>query len=918
VNLLEFLRSKQDGERLATQIEDQIRPEAEKRLKHATALFPQFTDHSVEHSDRVVDLLGYLIPELVAEKLNAWEIYFLIAATYLHDLGMILECPGVPEGPDWDAFVESQIPQGQEFDPNRNQELLAKYVRDRHHLRSEAYIRSHKDVLGLRASDTIEEPEIVARIARGHRKDDLGDPGLFAGTVFGIGQVIRTDLLAAYLRLADDLDVTASRTPLAEHEVVSLTDPRSKEEWEKHIHLTGISKDFGVIRIHGRCTDPETYPLLLGLRRELDQKLQVVRSAIGRTYVGRDGSVLENPIPYRQVELDIRHEGFFPVQVRFELEKDQIIDLLLGERLYGDKTASVRELLQNAVDTCHEAAFFRPASWKPEITIKHDVSMGVLTISDNGMGMNLSIIEEYFSRIGRSYYRSSEFASKFRPISEFGIGFLSSFMIADPVEIESKREGFDPVLLHIRSPNEPFVPRVGSKVLPGTIVRLRLKEDVNRDLDLIGAAAHYAKYVDVPILATGPDGITRPISRQELKPSADEILEGIMERASDLRLSKEPHVGKYLQSKNIAEYYDYEEQNGIRVGVVLLDKLFADFDYLSNREHGWTSSREVQTRIYQDGFYVSHLRAAIIDNQLTWVVVDVSGEEHFNLTANRSAFAGDDLDLWRKIFEIYSLIIERFYAPSMDEDNSQNWWDFHLRYYSGDSSEIPGPLETAALEGAKYCTLAASGFEQVSLAEVRDNSSNLYWVPEFNHEVLVHLLPLFAPGDRLLVIPAFSGPGYTRAPGWKWKLTDISDERGLAEFLLERGARFDTITVFGARMVVVDLGCELGVWGLPLGWQTESDWDEVTAIFDARHPLTAALRDIEEQEVSMAIEHFAAQLFEEHRDWETFQAIQKEFVLALRGAGLIDESAALTLEAVRTENKHDCPYPLVRDFTFKI
>ena len=65
----------------------------------------------------------------------------------------------------------------------------------------------------------------------------------------------------------------------------------------------------------------------------------------------------------------------------------------------------------------------------------------MLIAQDNGIGMNLEVLQKYFLNIGSSYYRSKEFQKvrnslinkgvDFDPVSRFGIGILSYFMISD-------------------------------------------------------------------------------------------------------------------------------------------------------------------------------------------------------------------------------------------------------------------------------------------------------------------------------------------------------------------------------------------------------------------------------------------------------------------------------------------------------
>src|SRR6266567_5639805 len=104
MRVFEALRSKPHGAPLAARLETEVRQRAADQLQHYLDLFPHFTDHSIAHSESVVAILDWLIPDRIKEQLNEWELYFLIAATYLHDIGMIKTCPGEPSGPEWERF----------------------------------------------------------------------------------------------------------------------------------------------------------------------------------------------------------------------------------------------------------------------------------------------------------------------------------------------------------------------------------------------------------------------------------------------------------------------------------------------------------------------------------------------------------------------------------------------------------------------------------------------------------------------------------------------------------------------------------------------------------------------------------------------------------------------------------------------
>ena len=79
---------------------------------------------------------------------------------------------------------------------------------------------------------------------------------------------------------------------------------------------------------------------------------------------------------------------------------------VLAEHLYSNKQVAIRELIQNAHDSClRRAVEGKEAHYRPRITIAADGERQVLTISDNGCGLTAEEIDAYLATIGRSYTR---------------------------------------------------------------------------------------------------------------------------------------------------------------------------------------------------------------------------------------------------------------------------------------------------------------------------------------------------------------------------------------------------------------------------------------------------------------------------------------------------------------------------------
>lgn len=180
----------------------------QRTLSHFRRLFPRYTDHSELHSLTVIDFSNALIGSSQIENMNADEIYVLLMACYLHDVGM-----GVSEN-DYEIFK-------QEFDadayfakhPNRT---AANLVREYHHEFSALFIRKYADLLEIPSQEHL---FCIAQVARGHRRTDLFDEKEYpAAYMLPNGNAVCLPYLASLIRLADEIDVAADRNSLLRYD----------------------------------------------------------------------------------------------------------------------------------------------------------------------------------------------------------------------------------------------------------------------------------------------------------------------------------------------------------------------------------------------------------------------------------------------------------------------------------------------------------------------------------------------------------------------------------------------------------------------------------------------------------------------------------------------------------------------------
>ena len=113
-----------------------------------------------------------------------------------------------------------------------------------------------------------------------------------------------------------------------------------------------------------------------------------------------------------------------------------VANILIGENIYDKKEYALREIVQNAMDAVLLMKEIKnDPSYVPQIKIR--IKDGVLFIEDNGIGMTREVIENYFLCIGKSFYRSKDYTYAYKPISHYGVGFLSSYLLSKQVIVRT-------------------------------------------------------------------------------------------------------------------------------------------------------------------------------------------------------------------------------------------------------------------------------------------------------------------------------------------------------------------------------------------------------------------------------------------------------------------------------------------------
>ena len=212
----------------------------EQMLKKFLAVFPTFTDHTLLHTLSVTNISNQLLRENV-RKLNASEIYIYLMACALHDIGM-----GVSDK-DIDSFIDASGLRGYVNDhPEISKPNL---IRKFHNDFSSQFVKKYWELLEIPGE---RYANAIAEVGRGHRKTDLMDENLYPTDYdLGNGQCANLALLAAFIRLCDELDIASDRNPDLLYDTETMEGMSEKDvfEFSKHdaIHTVNFSEDSIVV-----------------------------------------------------------------------------------------------------------------------------------------------------------------------------------------------------------------------------------------------------------------------------------------------------------------------------------------------------------------------------------------------------------------------------------------------------------------------------------------------------------------------------------------------------------------------------------------------------------------------------------------------------------------------------------------------
>ncbi|MFE5394986.1 ATP-binding protein [Streptomyces sp. NPDC056568] len=686
--------------------------------------FDEYTKHDISHIDAMLSKTEWLIPEETQEILTAADWLLIVLSAYFHDLGMLVTKE------EYDKRAESGFEKyqtdvlltndanGRDYsarlsslnDDERERFLYQEFVRDNHAVRVKNWILGEDSVasgvstLMMNEVQRILQPlepvfrDDLAQVCESHHLEDLYDTDIYPVRQFygpHDQESANVQYAAVMLRTIDLLHVTRDRTPSIAFRVINPTDPISQVEWAKQMAVRTVQAMWGLdsdgnrsetaprdtIAVYAKFTDEDGF---FGLTSYLRYAVKQLRKSYEWVQRSNVANGLRYQFPWKHIDTThIKAKGFLAQTFQFSLDQTKVLDLLTGHTLYNDSNVVLRELLQNSIDAVrlqHGAASHLAGN----VWVRWDGDSRTLEVRDNGSGMTQEIIENNLLKAGSSRYQEPEFRKKnpdFNPISRFGIGVLSTFMVADEVEILTCHpDEIEARQLSLRSVHGEYLIRTFSKsevrqdIVPhGTIVRLKIRPSANVK-DVLRIAQ---KWIVLPECTVLVDNGADKYTQVGYASVADALRDAIARHRSDLHEQLDGDkiriVEKQLEGLSIAYAVRYNEY-------------FSEWTFLpfpSGIEHGSSLAGTCVGGIRVESFPPGFRRASGV-----WALANAWGPHAPRTNVARSAIDSTP-EFQRVVEKIYSAYCDHV---RKEVDEIQSVRSYSLTWATGEAAIISNIL----------------------------------------------------------------------------------------------------------------------------------------------------------------------------------------------------------------------------------
>lgn len=512
-------------------------------LNAVSNLFPHYSLHDESHSETIINNIVRVIGFENIKKLSAIDLWLILEASYSHDLGMVVSSDELVKALNSNEFLDffkdlkddsknglHEFANQFEVENNKirykHDELNLEYHDGIKFILAEFFRRSHSErsreiILNPTREVSLATPrgiipnrifKILGDICSSHTKD-FDDVMKLPISEVGIDvEDAHPRLIACMLRIGDLLDLDNNRFSEVMLRTLSKIPIDTLNHKTKHLSIESFRVDNEKIEVFAKCNDYDVANITQHWFNYLDSEIRTQMINWNDIVPFKDFGYLPT-IGTLKVELDKYEYLDGKKKPKFSVDTDKALSLLQGAGLYEHAYQSIRELLQNAVDstliriwlehkndnefkTPQDKDFFNFLKNYPiEVFIEEKEIIGskklsVISIKDNGTGISTEDLKYLMNTGSSSKNRKKiniveQMPAWLRPSGIFGIGFQSIFMLTDEVVIETKSyftEEFQRIELH--SPNSAKdgailiqKKKTNHSVKPGSIITIAYKTD---------------------------------------------------------------------------------------------------------------------------------------------------------------------------------------------------------------------------------------------------------------------------------------------------------------------------------------------------------------------------------------------------------------------------------------------------------
>ena len=469
-------------------------------LSTITQVFPHYSLHDYTHSESIINNIGRVVGLNTLERMSSIDLWLILTASLYHDIGMAVfsnEKIGLFQTQDFIDFLNTcqsekssplhdysmcfeiknnrvyyinDIISSKNYDAARF--LLAEFIRKHHGERSESSIHSDLSVNLPGSPIPNRIINVLGNICNAHTQsfDKVMElPFCEAGIDH---EDCHPRYISCLLRLGDLLDIDNNRFS----EVLLQTLPSlpidSIHHKNKHLSIKHIQINDTKIEVCAECDDYDVADIT-------NRWFTMIDSELYNQMKNWNSIVPDSSYGFLPTlgKMDVKLKNYDTINGKdrpsFKIDSSKAIELLQGAGLYTEPYQSVRELLQNAVDATllrmfveseqngepinEREVFFKECNKYPikiiisKEKIDGDKIIWAIKISDCGIGMSKNDLL-YLTTTGSSNKNNDKkkiidrMPEWMKPSGTFGIGFQSVFLLADKVNIKTKKYNKEEVL----------------------------------------------------------------------------------------------------------------------------------------------------------------------------------------------------------------------------------------------------------------------------------------------------------------------------------------------------------------------------------------------------------------------------------------------------------------------------------------